>query len=228
MSKAVVVFSGGQDSTTCLIQALTQYDEVHCVTFDYGQRHRQEIEIAQTLSAQLGASSHKVLDVGILNYLTVSALTRDIPIEENKDGNAIPNTFVPGRNILFLTLAGIFAYQIEADVIITGVCETDFSGYPDCRDEFIKSMQTALVQGMDKPLSISTPLMWLDKAQTWALADKYNSLDLVRHHTLTCYNGLKGDGCGTCPACLLRQRGLNEYLASPEAIQAQLASKCSV
>ena len=227
MSKAIVVFSGGQDSTTCLIQALTQYDEVHCVTFDYGQRHRQEIEIARELSSKLGAKSHQVLDVGILNDLTVSALTRDIPIEDNKDGNAIPNTFVPGRNILFLTLAGIYAYQINADVIITGVCETDFSGYPDCRYEFIKSMQTALVQGMDKQLAISTPLMWLDKAETWALADKYDSLELVRHQTLTCYNGLKGDGCGTCPACILRQRGLDEYLANSTAIQAQLIAKCA-
>ncbi|QQX78392.1 7-cyano-7-deazaguanine synthase QueC [Shewanella sp. KX20019] len=226
MSIAVVVFSGGQDSTTCLIQALTQYDEVHTVTFDYGQRHSQEIEIAQGLSKQLGAVSHKILDVGILNELTVSALTRDIPIEENKDTNSIPNTFVPGRNILFLTLAGIYAYQLGADVIITGVCETDFSGYPDCRNEFIKSMQTALMQGMDKQLTISTPLMWLDKAETWALADKYDSLALVRHQTLTCYNGLKGDGCGTCPACLLRQRGLDEYLANPKGIQTQLAAKC--
>ncbi|PKG58022.1 7-cyano-7-deazaguanine synthase QueC [Shewanella sp. Choline-02u-19] len=227
MSKAVVVFSGGQDSTTCLIQALTQYDEVHTVTFDYGQRHSQEIEIAKTLSKQLGAISHKLLDVGILNDLTVSALTRDIPIEENKDSNSIPNTFVPGRNILFLTLAGIYAYQLDADVIITGVCETDFSGYPDCRNEFIKSMQTALMQGMDRQLEISTPLMWLDKAETWALADKYDSLELVRQQTLTCYNGLKGDGCGTCPACLLRQRGLDEYLANPKDIQAQLAVKCT-
>ncbi|MCL1048970.1 7-cyano-7-deazaguanine synthase QueC [Shewanella abyssi] len=226
MSKAVVVFSGGQDSTTCLIQALTQYDEVHTVTFDYGQRHSQEIEIAAGLSKQLGAASHKILDVGILNELTVSALTRDIPIEENKEGNSIPNTFVPGRNILFLTLAGIYAYQLGAEVIITGVCETDFSGYPDCRNEFIKSMQTALMQGMDKQLAISTPLMWLDKAETWALADKYDSLALIRHQTLTCYNGLKGDGCGTCPACLLRQRGLDEYLANPKDIQTQLAAKC--
>mgnify|MGYP003110968073 FL=1 len=128
---------------------------------------------------------------------------------------------------MFLTLAGIYAYQINADVIITGVCETDFSGYPDCRNEFIKSMQTALMQGMDKQLIISTPLMWLDKAETWALADKYNSLELVRHQTLTCYNGLKGDGCGTCPACILRQRGLDEYLANSTIIQAQLDAKCT-
>lgn len=227
MSKAVVVFSGGQDSTTCLIQALTQFDEVHTVTFDYGQRHSQEIEIAKTLSQKLGAVSHKILDVRILNDLTISALTRDIPIEENKESHSIPNTFVPGRNILFLTLAGIYAYQLGADVIITGVCETDFSGYPDCRNEFIKSMQTALVQGMDRKLEISTPLMWLDKAETWALADKYDSLELIRQQTLTCYNGVQGDGCGTCPACLLRQRGLDEYLSNPKAIQVLLAEKCA-
>ena len=228
MSKAVVVFSGGQDSTTCLIQALQQFDEVHGITFDYGQRHREEIEIAQDLGLKLKLASHKIMDVTLLNELAISALTRDsIPVSNELMKNGLPNTFVPGRNILFLTLAGIYAYQLGADTVITGVCETDFSGYPDCRDEFIKSMQTALNQGMDKQLTISTPLMWLDKAETWALADKYNSLELVRHQTLTCYNGLKGDGCGTCPACLLRQRGLDEYLAAPEAIQAQLTAKCA-
>ncbi|WP_028768815.1 7-cyano-7-deazaguanine synthase QueC [Shewanella fidelis] len=226
MSKAVVVFSGGQDSTTCLIQALQQFDEVHGITFDYGQRHRQEIDIAKELASKLKLASHKVMDVTLLNELAISALTRDaIPVSNELMENGLPNTFVPGRNILFLTLAGIYAYQLGADTVITGVCETDFSGYPDCRNDFVKAMQNALEQGMDKKLTISTPLMWLDKAETWALADKLESLSLVRHETLTCYNGFKGDGCGTCPACLLRQRGLEEYLNNKEAIQAQLASK---
>ncbi|GIU15621.1 MULTISPECIES: 7-cyano-7-deazaguanine synthase QueC [unclassified Shewanella] len=227
MSKAVVVFSGGQDSTTCLIQALQQFDEVHGITFDYGQRHKEEIEIAKTLASKLKLASHKVMDVTLLNELAISALTRDsIPVSNELMDNGLPNTFVPGRNILFLTLAGIYAYQVGADVVITGVCETDFSGYPDCRNDFVQAMQAALEQGMDKKLTIQTPLMWLDKAETWALADKYQSLELIRDETLTCYNGIKGDGCGTCPACLLRKRGLEEYLSNKEAIQARLAAKC--
>ncbi|MGS0683486.1 7-cyano-7-deazaguanine synthase QueC [Shewanella sp. 125m-7] len=227
MSKAVVVFSGGQDSTTCLIQALQQFDEVHGITFDYGQRHREEIEIAKELADKLTLASHKVMDVTLLNELAISALTRDaIPVSNELMENGLPNTFVPGRNILFLTLAGIYAYQLGADTVITGVCETDFSGYPDCRNDFVKAMQNALEQGMDKKLTIQTPLMWLDKAETWALADKFDSLELVRNETLTCYNGIKGDGCGTCPACLLRKRGLEEYLADKDAIQARLTAKC--
>ena len=226
MSKAVVVFSGGQDSTTCLIQALQQFDEVHGITFDYGQRHREEIEIAQDLGIKLKLASHKVMDVTLLNELAISALTRDsIPVSNELMENGLPNTFVPGRNILFLTLAGIYAYQLGADTVITGVCETDFSGYPDCRNDFVKAMQAALEQGMDKKLTISTPLMWLDKAETWALADQLQSLDLIRHETLTCYNGIKGDGCGTCPACLLRKRGLEDYLNNKQTIMAQLCAK---
>lgn len=223
-SKAIVVFSGGQDSTTCLIQALTQYDEVHALTFDYGQRHSQEIEIAKILAVKLGATSHKVLDVKVLNELAISSLTRDIPIEINTS-NSIPNTFVPGRNILFLTLAGIFAYQVGAEAVITGVCETDYSGYPDCRDDFVKAMASALVQGMDRQLELVTPLMWLNKAETWALADKYNSLALVRDETLTCYNNIVGSGCATCPACLLRQTGLDDYLNNKAQVQLDLAAK---
>ncbi|PMG28346.1 7-cyano-7-deazaguanine synthase QueC [Shewanella sp. 10N.286.52.C2] len=226
MSKAIVVFSGGQDSTTCLIQAMSQYDEVHAITFDYGQRHREEIEIAQSLAKELNIASHKVMDVGLLNELAVSALTRDsIPVSHEIMNNGLPNTFVPGRNILFLTLAGIYAYQLGCDAIITGVCETDFSGYPDCRDEFIKSMQQSLALGMDKPLQIVTPLMWLNKAETWALADKYQALTLVRNETLTCYNGIKGCGCGDCPACTLRQRGLDDYLANADTVMAELNQK---
>ncbi|MCH1932078.1 7-cyano-7-deazaguanine synthase QueC [Shewanella sp. A25] len=223
VTKAVVVFSGGQDSTTCLIQALTQFDEVHGITFDYGQRHREEIDVAKALAKRLKITSHKVMDVSLLNELAISALTRDaIPVSHELMENGLPNTFVPGRNILFLTLAGIYAYQLGADAVITGVCETDFSGYPDCRNDFVKAMQSALVQGMDRKLEIITPLMWLNKAQTWALADKYQQLDLVRNHTLTCYNGIVGDGCGDCPACHLRQRGLDDYLQNKAEVMASL------
>ena len=225
-SKAVVVFSGGQDSTTCLIQALAQYDEVHAITFNYGQRHSQEIAVAQAIAAELGVTAHKVLDLGLLNELAISSLTRDaIPISTQLQENGLPNTFVPGRNILFLTLAAVYAYQVGAEVVITGVCETDFSGYPDCRDEFVKALNRALCLGLEQPLRLVTPLMWLNKAQTWALADHYGRLDYVRSRTLTCYNGVVGDGCGSCPACLLRQRGLQEYLADRDSVCHQLRDK---
>ncbi|MCG3728463.1 7-cyano-7-deazaguanine synthase QueC [Vibrio cincinnatiensis] len=228
MNKAVVVFSGGQDSTTCLVQALKEYDEVHAITFDYGQRHRLEIEVAQKLAATLGVKAHKVMDVTLLNELAISSLTRDdIPVSHKRQDNGLPNSFVPGRNILFLTLAGIYAYQIGADSIITGVCETDFSGYPDCRDEFVKAMNHALVQGMARPLSIRTPLMWLNKAETWALADQYQALELIRHETLTCYNGIMGDGCGDCPSCDLRKAGLEQYLADRSVWTKSLLTKQS-
>ncbi|EJU9688860.1 7-cyano-7-deazaguanine synthase QueC [Vibrio cholerae] len=228
MKKAVVVFSGGQDSTTCLVQALKEFDEVHAITFDYGQRHKLEIEVAQQLAKQLGVTAHKVMDVTLLNELAISSLTRDdIPVSHELQANGLPNSFVPGRNILFLTLAGIYAYQIGATTVITGVCETDFSGYPDCRDEFVQAMNQALAKGMDLPLMIRTPLMWLNKAETWALADQLGALDLVRHQTLTCYNGLIGDGCGECPACGLRQAGLKAYLDNRDVIMSVLKSKQS-
>ncbi|MGF1776024.1 7-cyano-7-deazaguanine synthase QueC [Vibrio nomapromontoriensis] len=226
MKKAVVVFSGGQDSTTCLVKALQEYDEVHAITFDYGQRHKLEIEVAQALAKKLGVAAHKVMDVGLLNELAISSLTRDdIPVSHELGENGLPNSFVPGRNILFLTLAGIYAYQIGAQSVITGVCETDFSGYPDCRDEFVKSMNTALIQGMDRAFTIETPLMWLDKAETWALADQHQALALVREETLTCYNGVIGDGCGDCPACDLRKNGLQHYLDNKLAVSDSLTKK---
>ena len=225
-SKAVVVFSGGQDSTTCLIQALAQYDEVHAITFNYGQRHSQEIAVAQTIAAELGVTAHKVLDLALLNELAISSLTRDaIPVSTQLQENGLPNTFVPGRNILFLTLAAVYAYQVGAEVVITGVCETDFSGYPDCRDEFVQALNRAVVLGLEKPVRFVTPLMWLDKAETWALADHYGQLDYVRHKTLTCYNGVQGDGCGHCPSCELRARGLQRYQADPQGIRSSLMAK---
>lgn len=227
MKRAVVVFSGGQDSTTCLIQAVQQYEEVHCVTFDYGQRHRAEIEIAQQLSQKLRARAHKVLDVTLLNELAISSLTRDsIPVPAwNPDASGLPSTFVPGRNILFLTLASIYAYQVEAESVITGVCETDFSGYPDCRDEFVKALNQAVTLGMARQLRFETPLMWLNKAETWALADYWQQLPLVRDETLTCYNGIKGSGCGKCAACNLRANGLREYQNNTAAIMQSMQSK---
>ncbi|AOW82663.1 7-cyano-7-deazaguanine synthase QueC [Vibrio mimicus] len=229
MKKAVVVFSGGQDSTTCLVQALKEFDEVHAITFDYGQRHKLEIEVAQKLAKQLGVAAHKVMDVGLLNELAISSLTRDdIPVSHELQANGLPNSFVPGRNILFLTLAGIYAYQIGAATVITGVCETDFSGYPDCRNDFVQAMNQALTKGMDMSLTIRTPLMWLNKAETWALADQLGALDLIRHQTLTCYNGLIGDGCGECPACHLRKSGLNGYLNNRDSVLNALMNKQSV
>lgn len=226
IKKAVVVFSGGQDSTTCLVQALQQFDEVHAITFDYGQRHKLEIEVAQNLAHKLGVKAHKVMDVGLLNELAISSLTRDdIEVSHELQANGLPNSFVPGRNILFLTLAGIYAYQIGASSIITGVCETDFSGYPDCRNDFIKALNNALVLGMDKQLTIETPLMWLNKAETWAMADSLGALELIKNETLTCYNGVIGSGCGTCPSCGLRKAGLDEYLANKAAVMASYLEK---
>ena len=141
------------------------------------------------------------------------------------EADGIPNTFVPGRNILFLTLAAIYAYQVKAEAVITGVCETDFSGYPDCRDEFVKALNHAVSLGMAKDIRFETPLMWIDKAETWALADYYGKLDLVRNETLTCYNGFKGDGCGHCAACNLRANGLNHYLADKPTVMAAMKQK---
>ena len=222
MKRAVVVFSGGQDSTTCLAQALHQYDEVHCVTFDYGQRHRAEIDVARELAISLGARAHKVLDVTLLNELAVSSLTRDsIPVPDYEpDASGIPNTFVPGRNILFLTLTAIYAYQVKAEAIITGVCETDFSGYPDCRDDTLKALQVAVSLGMGQRFTFDTPLMWLDKAETWELARSLGGqalVDLIVNDSHTCYHGVRdtlhawGYGCGTCPACALRKAGFERW-----------------
>ncbi|SFE27213.1 7-cyano-7-deazaguanine synthase [Paenibacillus catalpae] len=217
--KAVVVFSGGQDSTTCLFWALDRYEEVEAVTFNYGQRHALELECAAQIAAELGVRHH-VLDMSLLNQLAPNALTRsDIEIEEKEGG--LPTTFVDGRNLLFLSFAAVLAKQIGARAIVTGVCETDFSGYPDCRDIFIKSLNVTLNLSMDYPFVIETPLMWLDKAETWELADQLGAFEYVRTKTLTCYNGVIADGCGECPACKLRSQGLNRYLASKEEGKAE-------
>ncbi|EIE3589539.1 TPA: 7-cyano-7-deazaguanine synthase QueC [Staphylococcus pseudintermedius] len=208
--KALVVFSGGQDSTTCLFYAKKHFKEVELVTFEYGQRHAKEIEVAKEIAEDQGLKHH-VLDMALLSQLTPNALTsHDMTIDSHND---VPNTFVPARNLIFLSFAGALAYQIGAKHLITGVCETDFSGYPDCRDSFIKSMNVTLNLAMDRDFVIHTPLMWLNKKETWALSDDLGVLDYVRDRTLTCYNGIIAEGCGECPACQLRQRGLNQYLA---------------
>lgn len=209
--KALIVFSGGQDSTTCLFWAMEQFGEVEAVTFDYGQRHAAEIDCAKRIAAQLGIRHH-ILDMSLLGQLTVNALTRDDIAITDGDEESLPSTFVPGRNLLFLSFAGVLAQQIGAKHLVTGVCETDFSGYPDCRDTFIKSLNVTLALALDAPVVIHTPLMWLTKAQTWALADELDAFDFIREQTLTCYNGIIADGCGTCPACQLRQNGLTTYL----------------
>ncbi|KJE25881.1 7-cyano-7-deazaguanine synthase QueC [Geobacillus thermoleovorans] len=217
--KAVVVFSGGQDSTTCLFWAKKRFVEVEAVTFDYGQRHRREIDVAASIANELGVR-HTVLDLSLLGQLAPNALTRrDIAIEQ-KEGE-LPTTFVDGRNLLFLSFAAVLAKQRGARHIVTGVCETDFSGYPDCRDVFIKSLNVTLNLAMDYEFVIHTPLMWLTKAETWKLADELGALEFVRTKTLTCYNGIIADGCGECPACVLRQRGLDEYLREKAEVEAR-------
>jgi len=205
--KALVVFSGGQDSTTCLFWTKQQFSHVEAVTFAYGQRHDAEIEVAKEIAAELDVPHH-ILDLSLLGQLTSNALTRhDLDID-NAD---VPNTFVDGRNHLFLSFAAVMAKQLGMHHIVTGVCETDFSGYPDCRDQFVKSLNVTLNLAMDYPFVIDTPLMWLDKKQTWELADRLGAFDYVKERTLTCYNGILGSGCGECPACVLRQNGLAAY-----------------
>lgn len=215
--KAVVVFSGGQDSTTCLFWAKERYSEVEAVTFDYGQRHSLEIECAKEIAKELGVKHH-ILDMSLLSQLAPNALTRnDIAVVDGENGE-LPSTFVPGRNLLFMSFAGVLASQVGAKHIVTGVCETDFSGYPDCRDIFIKSLNVTLDLSMDETFVIETPLMWLNKAETWGLADELGALDFVRERTLTCYNGIIADGCGECPSCKLRQKGLEAYLSTKKEL----------
>lgn len=221
------MFSGGQDSTTCLAYALSKYDRVETLGFDYGQRH--SVELTQRLKvlekirsdfpcwAQKLSEDH-VLGLDVFKQLGGSSLTEDVAFAMQADG--LPNTFVPGRNLLFLTLAGALAYRRGLQVIVTGVCETDFSGYPDCRDDTIKAMQLALNLGLERRLRIETPLMWINKAETWAMAQRLGGRDLVQlmvHETHTCYEGVRdllhdwGYGCGSCPACDLRLRGWKRW-----------------
>lgn len=216
---ALVVFSGGQDSTTCLFWAKQRFNRVVALSFRYGQRHALEVELARDIAKEADVEFH-VLDVPLVGQLGSNSLTdKSITIDEVKPENSFPNTFVPGRNLFFLSIAAVFAREQGIFNIVTGVSQTDFSGYPDCRDAFIKSLNVTLDLAMDAQFKIHTPLMWLDKAQTWALADSLGVLDLVRTRTLTCYNGVVGDGCGHCPACNLRRRGLELYLSGKTEIR---------
>ena len=211
--KALVIFSGGQDSTICLIQAIAEYgvENVETVTFQYGQRHAIELEKASWIAKDLGVKQ-TLIDTSVIKSITHNALMDANADIEQKDGE-LPNTFVDGRNALFLLYVAIYAKGQGINDIITGVCETDFSGYPDCRDVFIKSMNVTLNLAMDYPFNLKTPLMYLTKAQTWALADELGALNYVHQHTHTCYEGVEG-GCGECPSCKLRDKGLQEYLAT--------------
>jgi len=196
----LVVFSGGQDSTTCLFWAMKKFGKVIAVTFDYGQRHRLEIEVAKKICDEFDIEHH-ILDMSLLSQLNPNALTNhEIEIVHGEDGGLprkkLPSTFVPARNLLFMSFAGAVAYNKEAKHLVTGVSEADFSGYPDCRDMFIKSMNLSLNLSMDETFVIHTPLMWLDKSEVWELSDELGKMDYIREKTLTCYEGIVGDGCG--------------------------------
>ncbi len=212
--KALVVFSGGQDSTTCLYWALEHFGQVHTLTFGYGQKHSLEIECAKEIANRAGVD-FRYMDMSFIGSLGSNSLTdTSIKMDDSKPEGSFPKTFVPGRNLFFLSTAAVYARENGIRHIITGVSQTDFSGYPDCRDSFIRSLNVTLNLAMDSQFIIHTPLMWLDKAQTWEMADRLGVLDLVRNDTLTCYNGIKGDGCGHCPSCKLRRDGLEKYLKS--------------
>ncbi len=209
---ALVVFSGGQDSTTCLFWAKKMFKEVEALTFVYGQKHIQEVEAARHI-AEIAGVKWDVMDVSFISKLGRNSLTdSSMEMDQEQPVGGVPNTFVPGRNLFFLSVAAVYARERGINHMVTGVGETDFSGYPDCRDAFIKSLNVTLNLAMDEQFVIHTPLMWIDKAKTWAMADELGVLDLVRKETLTCYNGIKGDGCGHCPACKLRREGLEKYL----------------
>jgi 7-cyano-7-deazaguanine synthase len=227
METALVLFSGGQDSATCLAWALQRFGRVETIGFDYGQRHLIELACRGALlegikslrpdwPAKLGEGH--TLKIPTLAEISDTALTRNVAIEMGKDG--LPNTFVPGRNLVFLTFAAALAYRRGITHIVGGMCETDYSGYPDCRDETIRALQSALSLGMAKPFQLHTPLMWLDKASTWKLAQELGGrglVDLIREQSHTCYLGERGTrhdwgyGCGECPACSLRAKGWREY-----------------
>lgn len=212
-SEALVVFSGGQDSTTCLFWALKNFRKVHTITFSYGQKHSAEIEVARAIAEKAGVDFY-LQDASFISQIGSSSLTdTSIEMDQEKPADSFPNTFVPGRNMFFLSVAAVYAREHGIHHLVTGVSQTDFSGYPDCRDSFIKSMNLTMNLAMDEQFVIHTPLMWLDKAETWKLADELGVFDLVRNETLTCYNGIKGDGCGHCPSCKLRNAGLQKYLS---------------
>ena len=213
MEKAVVIFSGGQDSTTCLFWAKRHFSEIRALTFFYGQKHSLEIDVARAIAAEAN-TPFELQDLSFINRLGHSALTDStLPMDTKQPEKSYPNTFVPGRNLFFLSAAAVYAREYGIRHLVTGVSQTDFSGYPDCRDTFIRSLNVSINLSMDEQFIIHTPLMWLDKAQTWELADQLGVFDLVREKTLTCYNGIPGDGCGHCPSCTLRRKGLERYLS---------------
>lgn len=219
MKKAVVVFSGGQDSTTCLGWALNRFDLVECITFNYGQKHSVELTQAAAICDELKVNQ-VVVDISFLDKLVDSALTSNGNVNEvHPRLKHLPASFVPNRNALFLTLAHAYAQKIGADHIVTGVCEADSSGYPDCRAVFIKSLQESLYLASDVLIKIETPLMFKNKADIFRMAKEEDVFDIVIKMSHTCYNGVRemhewGAGCGECPACKLRQKGYYDYLES--------------
>ena len=211
--KAVVVLSGGQDSATCLALAVGKHgaEEVAAITFEYGQRHSLETKFAKRLAKRFGVSAHKVVKMDFYRHLTSNALmSKDAPIEKRK-GASCPTTVVEGRNAIFLLAASVWAKELGAVEVYTGVSEADYSGYPDCRAAFVRSQQKTIRLALEWPVRIVTPFMRMSKADEWALAEKLGILDIIENETLTCYNGIPGTGCGKCPACELRNRGYREF-----------------
>ena len=228
-TRALVLFSGGQDSTVCLAWALARYDEVETVGFDYGQAHAVELDCRKAIRAGLAAfpewapklGPDHTISLAELGRISETALTRDVEIEMGENG--LPTTFVPGRNLLFFTYAAALGYRRGATALVGGMCETDYSGYPDCRSETIAALEKAISLGMDKPFTLETPLMWIDTAATWALARELGGsrlVDLIVEESHTCYRGDRehrhdwGYGCGACPACELRARGHAAFIAA--------------
>jgi len=209
---ALVLFSGGQDSTTCLYWALKNFESVRTLCFSYGQRHVREVEVAKKIAEKANVP-FQLLDATIISQLAENSLTNhDMVMDKEKPHDAYPNTFVPGRNLIFLTFAAVIARSHGIKNIVTGVSEADYSGYPDCRDTFIRSTNTTINLAMDEQFIIHTPLMWRNKTEVWALADELGVFETVKNETLTCYNGIIAEGCGECPACRLRNEGLREYM----------------
>ena len=210
--KVLVLFSGGQDSTTCLFWAKQNFAQVEAVAYNYGQRHNIELDAAKTI-ADIAGVQLTILKMDLLSSITENALTKlSIGVEKEKPENRPPNTLVEGRNMLFLTYAAILAKSKNIHHLVTGVGQADYSGYPDCRNEFILSLNQTLNLSMDYDYTVHTPLMWKDKSEIWQLADELGTFNLVQNETVTCYNGIKGKGCGECPACKLRNRGLEKYM----------------
>jgi 7-cyano-7-deazaguanine synthase len=227
--KALVLFSGGQDSTVSLAWALERFGHVETIGFDYGQKHRAELDVRPNVLAALRSAfpawaeklgEDHLVEIGALGQMSDTALTRDVAIRF--EANGLPNTFVPGRNLLFLTFAAAIAYRRDVKRLVLGVCETDYSGYPDCRDDTMKAMQVTLNLGMDSRFVVETPLMWIDKAETWRMTERLGGaalVDIVRRETHSCYHGDRehlhdwGFGCGECPACRLRAEGYRRYRA---------------